>query len=152
MGRGDPDAVYGLLRHHDAGKIPLGAIGLQLLGIAFATVAEVEIVAADKAHSAELLQVCQKILPRSGHNFHCDRDGMDIFHALLLQQPLPVGICIDKSGTLGGKQRQRMTVKGDDRGLGAMGLGKGKALLQQRLMTQMDSVKKSQSKDALWRV
>ena len=63
VGRGDPDAVHGLLRNHNAGKLPLGAIGAQLFGIAFAAVAEPEIVAADEACGNVILQIFQKILP-----------------------------------------------------------------------------------------
>ena len=38
--------------------------GLRIRDIAFAAVAEPEIVAADEAYGAQILQFCQKILPR----------------------------------------------------------------------------------------
>ena len=103
-----------------------------------------KIVTADEAHGTVIQQNLKKFLPGQVHDLPDHRKDPDGLNTIAVQQQLPVGDGADKDGGCPGKQGFGMAVKGDGRGGAAVFLRQTAAGLQQLLMAQMDTVKKSQ--------
>jgi hypothetical protein len=149
QGRGDALPVQGLLSYHDAGQIPLLAILPQLLGISHSSMAEAEIVTANKTRGTKLQQLFQKSFPRLAHGFGIDLQGMDIADAIVLQEPLPICFGAQEHRRCILKQGLGMSIKGDGGRLRIQLLCQMAANPKQGLMAQMNPVKKTQGKNPL---
>ena len=152
VGTGDADAADILLRHHHAGQILLPAEFTEFFRGAFPPMAEPEVMAADESRGAMFHQLGKKGLPGHGHDRICHGVGVYMGDPVPLQQFLPGFGGAEQSGGFGCKQGLGMAVKGNGRRLTVEFPGQISACVQQRLMAQMDPVKKTQGKYSLGRL
>ncbi len=147
MGGGNPGSVQCLFRNHGKGKTVFPAIVCQQGSVAGASVAEAEIVTADKTGGAVFpAQQIQKAPPGSSAHGIVEGQGDHMIHPLR-QQPFPIAGGIDQTGCHADDQSLRMHAEGYRAGAAACAARQIPADFQQPGMAQMDAVKKTQSKN-----
>ena len=146
---GDPAAIHHLLFHNGAGQIfPAAEFGQQFV-ISLARVAEAEIIAADKAHRIMVPdEHFQEILPGHAPDLPVKGQGQHPVHVeMFCQNPFPLFRCGQQGRGLALNQGIRVITKGHHTSFAATGFRQRPAGTQQRLMAQMNTVKKTQGVD-----
>ena len=151
IGAGHTDAVHHLIRHHRPGKIPGFAVIPEGSGIAGSPVAEAEVLAADESGGVQLPQEhIQKIRPGHGaHLFVKGKRHHTVHGKPLPQKRFPVGGGVNQRRGISQHQRIRMGGEGHHPGPAAVFRRQTAALGQQRGVSDMHPVKKTQGENCL---